>query len=103
MSPRILETTWYGGQTVADAPGAGPRGVLARTPGGAAFAHRARVWREPDGTVRGEWFDNGLRGDIADQPLTTGEWRPFTGERIPAALLEQAEAAGGASSAGGGS
>jgi hypothetical protein len=65
---RVHETVRYGGQRVADSPGVPCRGTLARTASDAAFAHRTRVWRDPGGVARGEWYDNGPEGEKAAEP-----------------------------------
>jgi hypothetical protein len=85
-----VQTTWFGGASTSDSPGAVKRGALARTESGAAFAHPARVRRAEDGRVEGEWFDDGTRkGLLEREPRKDGhgEWRPFVGQRIPDALM----------------
>jgi hypothetical protein len=75
--PEVLETTWHVGVNTQPEP----KGRVLGSAGTSCFQHRARVWKGPDGKVVGEWYETA--------PGRRGWWR-FLGERIPAALYEQA-------------
>lgn len=89
MKPTVYETTWYGGNTIQPEP---RYRVLAVNASAAGWKHRARVWRDENGRACGEWFDNGMEGDLPKEPKRSGVWRPFVHETIPAALLEEVDA-----------
>lgn len=91
---RVLEVQWKGGCSIRESD------VKARVlgpPGAHAFEHRARVWKEEDGRLRGVWWDDGRplgEASPPDMPPREGRWVPFVTPYILPALWDLAQSKG---------